>query len=158
MTVAQHDPGVSVGSVEEAISFLRARGMRVSVPRRLMLSTLFAAEAPISAEGLAGLLKASGADVDVASIYRNLEAFERTGLVRHFHLGHGPGLYSLVGHDDREYLYCERCHEVLVVSGDRLAAAREAIRAASGYEARFTHFPIVGVCGRCADGVTTFRL
>jgi len=26
------------------------------------------------------------------TVYRNLEALERHGLVRHVHLGHGPGL------------------------------------------------------------------
>ena len=34
---------------------------------------------------------ASPADLDVASVYRNLETLEQIGLVRHFHLGHGPG-------------------------------------------------------------------
>ena len=29
--------------------------------------------------------------------YRNLDVFERHGLVQHVHLGHGPGLYVLVG-------------------------------------------------------------
>ena len=31
---------------------------------------------------------------DLASVYRNLETLEDAGLVRHMHLGHGPGLYG----------------------------------------------------------------
>ena len=36
-------------------------------------------------------------EVDLASVYRNLEQLEELGVVRHVHLGHGPGLYALVG-------------------------------------------------------------
>ena len=73
------------------------RGLRVSAARRLVLEALFAAERPVTAEeiaaGLDGRLPAS----DLASVYRNLETLEELGLVRHVHLGHGPGLYALAG-------------------------------------------------------------
>ena len=36
-------------------------------------------------------------------------------LIRHVHLGHGPGLYALAGANEREYLACERCHRVTAV-------------------------------------------
>ena len=49
-----------------------------------MLEALLAAEEPLTAEEIAG-------DADLASIYRNLETLEAIGIVRHVHLGHGPG-------------------------------------------------------------------
>ena len=81
---------------------MRARGMRLSTPRRLVLEALFAAEGPVSAEQLARAL-----GLDVTSVYRNLEVLERHGLIRHVHLGHGPGCMSLFGRDEVEYLYCD---------------------------------------------------
>ncbi len=54
--------------------------------------------------------------LDAASVYRNLEAFEQAGIVRHVHLGHGPGLYALVGEGESEYLYCDRCGSALAVA------------------------------------------
>jgi Fur family ferric uptake transcriptional regulator len=82
-------------------------------------------------------------------VYRNLEAFEELGLVRHVHLGHGPGLYALAG--DREYLVCETCDRVRSVPSEALDGVRSAIRDAFGYEARFSHFPIVGQCPDCSS-------
>ena len=35
--------------------------------------------------------------MDAASVHRNLSQLEELGLVRHVHIGHGPGLYGLVG-------------------------------------------------------------
>jgi Fur family ferric uptake transcriptional regulator len=133
-----------------ALALLRDAGLRISAARRLVLQTLFDADAPASAEALATRLEGSGAPLDLASVYRNLETLERAGIVRHVHLGHGPGLYALAGGREREYLVCDRCGRVEAVEPARLDRARAVIRADLGYEARFTHFPIVGRCTSCA--------
>ena len=87
---------------------------------------------------------------DVASVYRNLETLEEIGLVCHVHLGHGPGLYALAHAHAREYLVCESCDRVVAVPEAELDGVRDGIRAAFGFEARFAHFPIVGLCPGCA--------
>jgi Fur family ferric uptake transcriptional regulator len=144
--------------VESALAVLRAQGLRISTPRRLVLQALFAASGPLSAEQITETAERTpadgteqGASLDAASVYRNLEAFERAGVVRHVHLGHGPGLYALVGEGEREYLYCERCHRAVGVAPAELDDLRELIRERFGYRARFTHFPIVGVCEDCSQ-------
>jgi Fur family transcriptional regulator, ferric uptake regulator len=119
--------------------------MRLSTARRIMLEALFAADGPVSAQQLSRELA-----VDTTSIYRNLELLERHGLVRHVHLGHGPGLYVLVGRQALEYLYCERCEKVTPVAVEDLDPVRGQIKQQFGFHARFTHFAIVGLCDRCA--------
>ena len=79
---------------------LRARGLRVSAARRLLLAALFAADRPVSADELASGLSGRLPDSDLASIYRNLETLEELGVVRHVHIGHGPGLYAPAGRTD----------------------------------------------------------
>jgi Fur family transcriptional regulator, ferric uptake regulator len=145
MTVAPDAPQVAFADLEQAVSALRGRGLRLSSARRLVLEALFAADRPVSAELIAG-----SAELDLASTYRNLETLERHGLVRHVHFGHGPGLYVLVGRGEREYLFCEHCREVQALELERLDPVRERIGELFGYEARFTHFAIVGTCPRCA--------
>lgn len=145
MTEAPDVPRLAFDDLEGAVDALRARGLRLTTPRRLVLAALFAADEPASAESIA-----TGAELDLTSVYRNLEAFERHGLVRHVHLGHGPGLYALVGRGDREFLSCERCGAVEALVPAELEPVRERIRQLFGYEARFTHFAIIGLCPRCA--------
>jgi Fur family ferric uptake transcriptional regulator len=124
--------------------------MRISAARRLVLEALYAAEAPVSAEqiadGLAGRLPRS----DLASVYRNLDTLEQLGLVRHCHLGHGPGRYLPTGTSEHEYLVCDSCDAVSAVEPGRMDAVRALIRERFGYEAHFTHFPILGLCAACA--------
>lgn len=150
MTVPHTGPSLAAPDMDSAVQALRSRGLRVSAARRLVLETLFAAEGPIGAEqiadGLAGRLPRS----DLASVYRNLETLETLGLVRHFHLGHGPGLYGLAGDGEREYLVCSSCRTVRAVDPDEMDRVRSLIADEFGYEARFSHFPIVGLCAECA--------
>ena len=108
-----------------------------------MLEALFAADAPLPADAVAPGL-------DRASVYRALEYLEELGVVRHVHLGHSPGLYALTGGAEREYLTCERCHRITALEAERLDEVRDLIEAQFGYRARFSHFPIVGLCADCA--------
>ena len=150
MTAPHTGPSLEAPDVESAVEALRARGMRISSARRLVLEALYAADAPISAEqiadGLAGRLPRS----DLASVYRNLETLEQVGLVRHSHLGHGPGLYMPTGAREREYLVCDSCSAVKAVEPSEMDAVRTLIHERFGYEARFSHFPILGLCADCA--------
>jgi Fe2+ or Zn2+ uptake regulation protein len=135
-------------TLSEAVSALRARGLRLSGARRVVLEALYATDAPLSAEQIAegrGGLPVS----DLASVYRNLETLERLGLVQHVHLGHGAGRYVRAGRE-REYLVCQRCGANRAVAPEHLDGVRLAIAEATGYHARFSHFPIVGICGGCA--------
>ena len=78
----------SIMSLPTLLNTVRSHGMRVSTARRSVLEALLAAERPLTADEIAG-------DADLASTYRNLETLESIGIVRHVHLGHGPGRYEL---------------------------------------------------------------
>ncbi len=143
MTVSSLAPAVQASTAPAAFAAVRANGLRLSTARRLLLQALFDSDRPLSAEDLAG-------DGDVASAYRNLEVLEGLGLVRHVHLGHGPGLYQPAGRP-REFVLCEGCGEASPLAPAALERVREAVLAAVGYRARFTHFPIAGLCPACTS-------
>jgi Fur family ferric uptake transcriptional regulator len=146
MTLAHAVQRLPFDDLAGAVRALRERGLRLSTSRRLILQALFAAEAPVSAEALARTL-----EVELTSVYRNLETLERHGLVQHVHLGHGAGLYGLVGSGEREYLHCERCGSVQVVEPRQLEPVRLLIQDLFGYQTRFTHFALVGLCPECSS-------
>ena len=152
MTTAARTPPLAAPDVETATVVLRDAGHRVTAARRIVIEALYAADAPVTAEevadGLGGRLPRS----DVASVYRSLELLEQLGLASHVHLGHGPGRYARAGREWREYLICDACGTYEEVEPRQLDGVRAQIRATFGYEARFTHFPIVGLCPACRTG------
>jgi Fur family ferric uptake transcriptional regulator len=146
MTVAHRTEALPAPSLTAAVVALRTRGMRVSTTRRALLASLFAAARPLSAEELAG-------DLDLASVYRNLDALEGVGLVRHVHVGHGPGLYALAGRRGGGHAACEQCGRHVALDPDGLDAIRAAVLRATGLASDFAHFPIVGLCRDCLPHV-----
>jgi Fur family ferric uptake transcriptional regulator len=103
----------------------------------------------VTAEQVAG-----STGLELTSVYRNLETFESVGLVRHVHLGHGAGRYALTSEEETEYWLCEACGDARALEPPALDAVRDAVREATGLEARFSHFPIVGICAKCRDAHT----
>lgn len=150
MTASPRRPPHALSDIGDAAEAVRKAGGRLTAARRTVLQALFTAAEPVSAERIADGLEGRVGRTDPGSVYRNLEWLEALGMVRHVHLGHGPGLYTLAGTTDREYLVCERCHRVTSVNAANLAEARAQIKQAAGYEARFDHFPIHGLCPDCA--------
>jgi Fur family transcriptional regulator, ferric uptake regulator len=156
VTLSASSPPAKFEDIDSAIAALRAQRLRVTIARRLILQALFAAGGgPIAVEAIVGAAGEGDSALDVASVYRSLEAFEQAGIVRHVHLGHGPGLYALVGEGEREYLYCERCGSARAVSPPELDEVRALVLERFGYEPRFTHFPIVGLCANCVPATPT---
>jgi Fur family transcriptional regulator, ferric uptake regulator len=151
MTVSHEARPLAAATLPAAITTLRVRGLRVSAARRLVLEALFAADGPVRAEAIAGGLEGRLPDSDLASVYRNLDTLEELGLVRHFHLGHGPGLYALSGRLEAGYAACERCGVHCALDPGAVALVAAAVREACGYEARLAHFPVVGRCPECDD-------
>jgi Fur family ferric uptake transcriptional regulator len=148
MTVAPDRRPLQFDSIDDVVAALRRSGHRVTTPARTVLTALFAADGPISAERIA--TTAGPKPLDFTSVYRILERLEHLGVVRHVHVGHGPGLYALARGGDREYLVCERCGEVTSVDPAELDDVRDAVRESFGFEVRFVHFPLHGYCARCA--------
>jgi Fur family transcriptional regulator, ferric uptake regulator len=142
MTIAAAARPVRAETVGAAVDALRAHGLRVTEPRRRVLAALYGSAAPVSAEELAG-------GADVASVYRNLETLETVGLVQHVHLGHGPGRYA--PREPAGWAACERCGSHQRLAGAPLAQLRRLVREATGLDAGFDHFPIVGLCPECAN-------
>lgn len=135
-----------VADLTSALEVLREDGGRVSTSRRALLTVLFGTNVPLSVEQIAA---ASVPPLDVPSTYRTLERLEQVGLVRHVHLGHGPGLYELSSAGDRGYAWCEACGKASSIDRAKLDEARDLIEKATGHRPRFGHFPLIGLCAEC---------
>lgn len=100
---------------------IRAAGLRVTGARVAVLATVAAAPSPPSHAEIAAALSAR--DVDRATIFRNLQAFVETGLLRRTDLGDrtwryeltsGEGAHSADGHP---HFACSGCGRVACLRG-----------------------------------------
>lgn len=131
---------------------IREGGGRLSSTCRMVIKALFAADGPVSAPDIADGLGGGMIDLDVSSVYRNLQRLEELGVVRRIHVGRGPRLYALQDGSQHEYLACEACGRVETVDAARLDGVRAEIHSAFSYRTRFTDFALIGLCPDCGGG------
>ena len=70
-------------------------------------------------------------------------------VARAYRFAKGQELTASMG--ERDYFVCERCEEVRAADPRALEPVRQAIARAFGWRVRFNHFPIAGLCPRCAE-------
>jgi Fur family ferric uptake transcriptional regulator len=56
----------------------------------------------------------------------------------------------LEGTGELEYIICDSCGALKSFDPSALAGVRDEVREQFGFEVRFSHFPMVGLCEGCA--------
>jgi Fur family transcriptional regulator, ferric uptake regulator len=142
-------PEADFSSVDSVVAYLRARGSRVTSPRRILLEVLFRARGHMSAEDLAAAVQRRAPDVHLSTIYRNLEDLEHLGVVSHSHLGHGPSSYLLATHAHAHFI-CEECGATIEAPVDIFRGLAKAAKTRLGFTIDPNHFAIQGRCDNCS--------
>jgi Fur family ferric uptake transcriptional regulator len=138
----------AAATLPAALGALRANGMRVSSARRLVLEALVAAAEPVTADAIAGGLDGRLPPSDVASVYRNLDTLRALGLVERLRAGAGPGRWVLAG-GAGGWTACEGCGRHTRLAPAAAARLRALVHEATGLDASFVRFPLVGRCAGC---------
>lgn len=89
---------------EAAAQVLRAKGIRATPQRIALLARLRSQRAPQNAEAIVRALRGT---LDQATVYRGLQEFERSGIVRRVQL-RGSSLYEAPG-AHHHHLICRSC-------------------------------------------------
>jgi Fe2+ or Zn2+ uptake regulation protein len=137
-----------VGTVEDVLAIFRARGGRVTNSRRLLLHALFDVPRDRTAEELAAVIQAKTPDVNLSTIYRNLEELEQLGVIVHAHLAHGPATYHLAARA-HGHLVCEECGAAIEAPGDIFEGLARTVESRYGFEIHPYHFAVPGRCQPC---------
>ncbi len=135
-------------SVDDLVARLRARGVRMTAPRRAVLDALVEAGSHVTAEALHARVRRDHPDVSASSVYRTMDLLTEHGIVGHVHLGHGPAEYHL-STDEHAHLVCESCQAVIELTAEEYRPFAEAIEAHHGFALDLRHFAITGTCRGC---------
>lgn len=129
---------------------LRARGLRLTAPRQLVLEAVHTL-GHATPDQIHAAVAERAAGVNITTVYRTLELLEELDLVTHAHLSHGAPTYHPVGEDQHAHLVCRRCGAVDEVAPDTLGGLLEELRTSRGFLLDIGHVALFGICGRCAD-------
>jgi Fur family ferric uptake transcriptional regulator len=138
--------------IERAHEALRTEGHRFGGARGAVVELLARQDCCLSAQEIAGELRAGGNAVGIASVYRALELLDGLGLVQRVDTGEGATKYEAVipGGHHHHHVVCEVCGRVAAFEDERLEEAIERLAGRLRHEVSAHDVMIRGACPRCA--------
>jgi len=137
--------------IEDVARRLRARGERMTGPRRAVLRVLAEQPAHLSAEDVVAAVSRLETGVHRASVYRTLEALSDLGVVQHLHVGHGGTAYQLVREDGRHpHAQCQVCGKLIDLPAGLLDDVAAAMASRHGFMLDSGHVALSGTCEDCS--------
>jgi Fur family ferric uptake transcriptional regulator len=128
---------------------LRARGLRSTLQRRLVLQAVIALGHG-TPEQICHQVRAGAPSLSPSTVYRTLELLEELGVVSHTHLGHGAPMYQAATHADHLHLVCRRCGGVQEAAAATASALVAELSRRYGFEVDLGHLSLDGICLACA--------
>ncbi len=127
---------------------LRARGLRLTAPRELVLAAVHEL-GHATPDQVHAKVSETAAGINITTVYRTLELLEDLGLVTHAHLSHGAPTYHRVDAAQHVHLVCRCCGAVDEVSSGLLTPLATTLRDERGFLIDIGHVALFGVCGAC---------
>ncbi len=131
---------------------LERRGLRPTPQRVSVLAELIKERDDVTAQGLHQRLRAGGARVGLATVYRTLAALREKGIVDT--LSHHPGelCYRLCADEHHHHLVCTSCHRVIELGDCDLEPRLQQLAASHGFVTTGHRLDVAGLCATCRAG------
>jgi Fur family ferric uptake transcriptional regulator len=129
---------------------LRARGMRVTAQRQLVLQAVRDL-GHATPEQVHGAVREVAAGVNITTVYRTLELLEDLGLVTHTHLSHGSPTYHAATDDQHVHLVCRSCGAIEELDPALLGPLAGTLERERGFQVDIDHVALFGLCRGCGE-------
>jgi Fur family transcriptional regulator, ferric uptake regulator len=137
--------------IESALSRMRSESGRSGAARRVVVGFLGEQDCCVSAQEIHDAVRADGARVGIASVYRTLDGLAELGLVQRVDLGDGVSRFERAdpAGEHHHHLVCGDCGKVEPFEDPALEQAIAGIAGGRGYEVAAHEVVLRGACGDC---------
>lgn len=113
---------------------LQSAGLKATLPRLKVLGLFESSkERHLSAEDIYSILRSSGEDVSLATVYRVLTQFEHAGLLMRHHFESGKSVFELNHGEHHDHIVCLQCGHVEEFYDHAIEARQKKIAAERGF-------------------------
>jgi Fur family ferric uptake transcriptional regulator len=131
---------------------IRAKGLRWTAQRRLILEVLEATEGHVTGSELVERCRRRDPDTTGSTVYRTLDVLEELGYVRHSHSAAGREEYHVLPEREHAHLECRECGRTWEIEVRDAAQLLEPLERRFGFRADVGHLTLWGVCAQCSGG------
>lgn len=144
------EPPGGLSTVDAARDALRARGLRWTPQRRVLVEVVLASNGHVTGAELVERCRAIDPDTTPSTVYRTLDTLEELGLVQHSHGLDGGEEYHARPASEHGHLRCERCGGSWDIEAPEADALTRALASSRGFAVNLSHLIVVGRCRDCA--------
>lgn len=134
---------------------LKSREYKLTARRELILRVLLEnSDRHLSAEEIHNLVRQKAPDTGLATVYRALELFVESGVIRALDFGDGRKRYEITfqegGVHQHHHLICIRCGKITEVNEDLLEELEDRVKVQHCFTVTDHQLKIFGVCKNCS--------
>ncbi len=130
---------------------LRARGVRMTPQRAIILQTIEQLPGHLTAEEIYATVQETSPYISLATVYRTLDLLNEMGLISETRMGKTTTHYALKAHATHHHAVCRICQRTYELPDDLFAPLVERLAREYGFVADVDHAVIHGWCAQCAD-------
>lgn len=132
-------------------SFLKENKLRITKGRINILNILSATEDAVTAECIYHKLMERNINIDLSTIYRNLELFSKEGIIDKFDIGDGKYSYLINPDKHKHILECAMCHKKIEINCP-IKQLEQIIKSKTGFTIEEElDIKIKGLCEECSE-------
>ena len=128
---------------------LRARGLRWTPQRRLILDVLEATDGHVTGSELVERCRERDPDTTPSTVYRTLDVLEELGYIRHSHSAAGREEFHVLPEVEHAHLECRNCGRTWEMSGADASDLVNSVQRRIGFHADVGHLTLSGTCADC---------
>jgi len=130
---------------------LRARGLRWTPQRRVLVEVLSRTDGHVTGAELIERCRAIDPGTIPSTVYRTLDVLEELGVLSHSHGADGREEFHVLPRAEHGHLYCRDCGREWDLEGEDPAVAEtvHAFAARRGFEIDVSHLTLSGRCAGC---------
>ncbi len=138
-------------TIDTASAILKAGNLKDTRPRRIVLDALKRHKKPVSPYALQRWLAAKASELNIATIYRVLDALKDAHIVHSHPCDGSVFLCSMpdnTGHHG--FLHCTSCENIEEYADERLCTIENQIARHAKFKPQMHLSEVIGLCSHCA--------
>jgi Fur family ferric uptake transcriptional regulator len=128
---------------------IRARGLRWTPQRRLILEVLESTAGHVTGAEVVERCRSRDPNTTASTVYRTLDVLEDLGYLSHSHSAAGREEFHVMPRAPHAHLECRSCGGTIELQAHEAAALVAPLRHRHGFAADLGHLTITGLCRGC---------
>ena len=131
---------------------LKARGVRMTAQRRVLVGIIQDSPRHLDAASLLEIARKQEPDIDRATVYRTIALLKNRGLIDELDLMHLEGekhYYEAKTNRDHCHMACFRCGAIMEYASSSFEKLKTEMAKQSGFQIRVVRLEVGGFCKRC---------